>query len=221
MNMIPLFEHLPSVLECAVIAHGEFPKQKLVLDRLMNARKVICCDGAAEDLLAHGRMPDAVVGDCDSLSHELRDQLGSRVIHVREQETNDLCKCMRYLKAEKIEHVVIFGATGKREDHTLGNLSLLPRFRQQFASIMAVSDYGCFTPILETTTFESWPGQQVSIFAFSPVPRITLHGLKYPLNATRPEGLWTATLNQAEQGSFMIELLENGPVVIDRVFSEL
>ena len=47
------------------------------------------------------------------------------IVHVTEQETNDLNKAFRYCLANGWTDIVILGATGKREDHTLGNIGLL------------------------------------------------------------------------------------------------
>jgi len=58
---------------------------------------------------------------------------------------------------------VIVGATGKREDHTLGNISLLADYMKT-AKVVMVTDYGIFTPMQGITEFTSHKGQQVSLF---------------------------------------------------------
>ena len=218
MKVIPLLLNHAMPIGTAVLANGDFPQKSAVLKALLSAKEIICCDGAAQALIDCGRIPDAIVGDCDSLSDELKARYADRVVQIPEQETNDLSKCMRFIKERGARDAVLFGITGKREDHTLANLSLLNGYRKQFESIAAISDYGEFTPIFETTAFESERGQQVSIFAFPPVARLSFSGLMYPMECARPEGLWAATLNQAEDDRFTIQLWDEGPVLVERVF---
>ena len=48
-----------------------------------------------------------------------------------EQETNDLSKAFRYCLKRGWKKLFILGATGKREDHTMGNISLLSDYQAQ------------------------------------------------------------------------------------------
>src|SRR3712207_9443143 len=75
-----------------------------------------------------------VVGDGDSLSKDLKAQLN--FIHVTEQEDNDLTKATRHYASlagtKPGSRVAFLAATGKREDHTLANISLLLRYYREF-----------------------------------------------------------------------------------------
>ena len=70
-------------------------------------------------------MPDIIIGDGDSLCPEYRELYASLVHHNPDQETNDQTKAVHYLYARGMRRIAIVGATGKREDHTIGNISLL------------------------------------------------------------------------------------------------
>ena len=109
----------------AILAAGDFPTHPAPLAALAGAEHVVCCDSAARRLLDYGREPDAVVGDMDSLSPELRQHLGKRIHQVDEQDDNDLAKAFRFALSQGWRDIVILGATGKREDHTLGNIAWL------------------------------------------------------------------------------------------------
>ena len=52
--------------KCVVVANGLFPTGQQALELLRQAEFVVACDGAVIGL-ENGRLPDAVVGDLDSL----------------------------------------------------------------------------------------------------------------------------------------------------------
>ena len=78
-----------------IAANGETPEGE-ALETLKSAERVIACDGAYARLKSLGIEPDFVVGDCDSISDEDRRALGSKLVRVDEQETNDLEKAFRF-----------------------------------------------------------------------------------------------------------------------------
>ena len=54
--------------EAVVLAGGDYPTAPQPLAVLHNAPYVVCCDGAADRYIATGHVPDAIVGDGDSIS---------------------------------------------------------------------------------------------------------------------------------------------------------
>ena len=110
---------------CVVVANGRFPQTALPLHLLHQASVVIACDGAVEALDKAGITPTAIVGDLDSIPSRFREQYADRIHIVEDQEINDLTKSVRFAHRSGQQEVLILGATGLREDHTLGNISLL------------------------------------------------------------------------------------------------
>jgi len=195
-----------------VLANGSFPTHDIPLNILRNAERVICCDGAAEKLLAFGREPDFVVGDLDSLSADLKVRYTSRLQHFAEQETNDLTKSVRFCVANGWTPLAVLGATGKREDHTLGNLSLLTDYAE-YADLQAYTDDGVFTPQLQSANYESFVGQQVSVFSLTNDTVFTFGGLRYPVVQRRLTSWWQASLNEALGTRFSIEMTEGKALI--------
>lgn len=186
-----------------VLADGDFPTSPTPLKLLSEAAFVCCCDGAAEKLIAHGRIPDAIVGDGDSLSAAFK-QKYKHIIHTEsEQEYNDLTKATRYCISQGATSIIYLGATGKREDHTLGNISLLSFYKETFGIDVSIyTDYGYFQALnAGTTTFSSFPRQQVSIFNLN-CTAISAEGLRWQPYAYKQ--LWQGTLNEATGTSFTI-----------------
>ena len=81
-----------------ILCNGEFPRKAYPLYLLDNAEAVVCCDGAAVKYLRrYERMPEAVIGDMDSLPKKWREELAPIAVLVEEQDDNDMTKAMRYV----------------------------------------------------------------------------------------------------------------------------
>jgi thiamine pyrophosphokinase len=197
-----------------ILCAGDFPRHPVPLAILEQAARVVCCDSAAENLLAWGRRPDRVVGDLDSLSPQLQATLQPCLVKIGEQETNDLAKAFRHCLVQGWDDLVILGATGRREDHTLGNISLLADFSLSCPQIEMVTDFGRFLPLNDSGTVACRPGQSVSIFSFNPQQEITSEGLLYPLKNLRLTRWWQATLNTALSNVFSLTLTGQGTVLV-------
>ena len=194
----------PSIV---ILAAGDFPKAEVPLRALHEADLRICCDSAAEELFAYGMEPDYIVGDLDSISSEFKERYADRITHVEEQDDNDLTKSFHLALTLEPSRITILGATGRREDHTLGNISLLLDYAREAACpVEMLTDYGRFTTLFDTATLPSVPGQPVSIFAFDNSLKIKSAGLKYPTDQVRFDSLWKATLNQALSETFTLTL---------------
>lgn len=183
-------------MHSVILAAGAFPKKggeaRSILD---TAERVICCDSAADAFRRNcAREPFAVVGDCDSVKGRYR-----TVVRVEEQDTNDLAKAVRFCREKGIGNLVILGATGKRDDHSLGNI-----FRALDFGIDVVTDYGRFTALEGTGTYRVKPGAGVSVFAVDPETKMTSKGLKWPLDGVKFENLYCATLNRAVGGEVIL-----------------
>lgn len=203
---------------CIVVANGSFPTAPFVLDLLSQAKVILSCDGATGALHRHGFEPDAIIGDLDSLPPALQARYAGRIHQVIDQEINDLTKAVRFARESGERQVLILGATGLREDHTLGNISLLMEYASWFDRVEMASDYGWFTPLLGSATLESVPGQQVSLFSMAPNGVVTTRGLKWPLAGRRLTAWWQGTLNEALGRDFTLTLSEEARILVYRLF---
>ncbi len=219
----PLLDSL-HVADVVILANGDYPTHPIPVNLLHQAKRLLCCDQAGEMALHDPKLTiEAVVGDGDSLSMDLRNLIGSRFIHIEEQEDNDLTKATRYaishLKQWGIDEkptIIYLGATGKREDHTLANISLMMRYHKEMnIKPVMVTDYGWFIPVTGDAVFESFPGQQVSLFNFS-CTELSGEGLKWAPYATTQ--LWQGSLNEALDHQFAIHA--NGYYLVYRTFEK-
>lgn len=201
-------------VETVILANGEFPSHSIPLSILNHCDYLVCCDGATNNLYKTSKSPDAIVGDCDSLSEDNRIRYSSIIHRISEQETNDLTKAVNFCRERDLKTITILGATGKREDHTIANISLLCEYMND-CEVQIITDYGIFIAIDRPAVFESKIGQQVSIFSIDRCS-ITTNGLKYPIKDQIFSNWWQATLNESTEVEFSIDT--NGRTIIYRAF---
>jgi thiamine pyrophosphokinase len=195
-----------------IIADGAFPKHDIPLGYLKSKKKIICCDGAVAKLVAAGLEPWAIVGDLDSVPDELAKKFADRMHRFDDQNTNDLTKAVLFSCREGFESIIILGATGLREDHTIGNISLLMDYIE-FVDVKMVTDEGIFIPIAGSSKIATWCGQQVSIFSNRSDIEISSRGLKYPLEKAKLINWWIGSLNEAVKDTIEIQF-DEGPVLV-------
>lgn len=198
-----------------ILANGRFPTHPIPLAVLKNATRIICCDGSTANLIEHDYEPTAIVGDLDSVTDELKEKYSDRLFFNPDQNTNDLTKAIHWCKERGYTTISILAGTGMRDDHTIGNICLLPSYLRLGIDVQMVTDYGTFVPLLSSAKLDSFGGQQVSIFSFNNSTRITTMNLKYPLANAQLAEPWMGTLNQSLGDWFELEF-KPGPLVLYR-----
>ena len=190
-----------------ILCNGAFPRKAYPLYLLDSAEVVVCCDGAAVKYLRRyggKRLPEAVIGDMDSLPGRWREKLAPIVVHVEEQDDNDMTKAMRYVLEHHpdVTDIHILGATGLREDHTVGNLGLLMEYTRLFdlggIRVEMVSDFSTAFAITDSCELHVGKGRRVSLFSPDNALTIKSEGLHWPTDGVVFDAWWPATLNRAD-----------------------
>jgi len=202
-----------------ILANGEFPSSDRTLGFLKRADRIVCCDGAAERLLQEGIVPDLIAGDMDSLSAELQQRYADIVRRDADQETNDLTKAFKAALDFLPDCIHILGATGRREDHTMANVSLLADYAERLegsgCSIDMISESGLFLAFCtKEIRFHCPVGVEVSIFAFDNSLRMSCEGLLYNTDKVAFDTLWKATLNCSTAESVSLHLNHPAKVIV-------
>lgn len=195
-----------------VLANGEFPKHDIPLHELDIAGSIICCDGAVEYLIDYGEHPQAIVGDFDSISQNLKKDLANILVHAPNQSENDLRKSLKWIETHGGKSVTILGASGKREDHLLSNIFSILQIDTQM-DIKMTTDHGRFYTVHESQKFDGIKGQQVSLFSLDPSIKITTTGLEYPLKNDMISTLYGGTLNAVINDKFSINI-SHGKILV-------
>lgn len=191
-----------------ILCDGDFPRKAYPRYLLDTADIVICCDNAFRKYLRHTRgerLPDAIVGDLDSLLPSLRKQYADRIVRIEEQDDNDMTKSLRYVltRFPEADTIHFLGATGLREDHTVGNMSLLMEYPRLFdlgdRSLDIVSDFGTMFAVTDTCELHVGQGRRVSLFSPDNSLRLRSEGLVWPTDDVVFDNWWKATLNRASE----------------------
>ena len=203
-----------------IICDGKFPKSEYPRYLIRTADHIVCCDGALKKYLRNcpaifgkERLPDVVIGDMDSLSESMKQKYSDIIVQIDEQEHNDQTKAFRWVldNLSGIGSIYILGATGEREDHTIGNISLLMEYARTYdldamgITLEMVSDHSTIFAITDTYEMECGEGRKVSIISPDNSLRIKSEGLEWPTDEVVFDNWWKATLNRASQDRVKLE----------------
>ena len=203
-----------STFDAVILCDGDYPSHSIPLSILNHAKYLVCCDGAGMHHILHGGTPDAIVGDGDSLPEDFKRRYADILHQISEQEYNDQTKATRFCIAQGFQHIAYLGSTGKREDHTLANISLLVMYMKNFhLDVTMITDHGYFTPTSGKQTFRSFARQQASIYNFG-CHQLTSTGLKW--NSYAYQELWQGALNEALGDEFTLD--GDGDYLLFRTF---
>jgi thiamine pyrophosphokinase len=193
-----------------IVCNGQLSKKVLneIKDSQNNAI-IISADGASNKLAKFNLIPHYIVGDFDSISKdsiEFFKKKGVTFLAIKEQEHNDLEKCLKLCMELKIKDIIVYGATGKRLDHTLNNLSILKRYYKK-AKIRFIDNENEIFVTDKDISFDYRKGDVISIFGYPKAEGIITEGLKYPLkNETLELGKREGALNKASDDRVRIRL---------------
>ena len=143
---------------------------------LRRAPRLVAADGGADRVLAAGLMPEAVIGDFDSISDRARGVIPCDRQHlIAEQDTTDFDKALRSVQAP---FVLGLGFAGARIDHGLAVFNALVRQAGQRCIILGPQDLVFLCP--PAITLRLVPGDRLSLFPMGPVSGIS-SGLRWPI----------------------------------------
>lgn len=144
---------------------------------ISRAPTLVAADGGANYVNSAGFLPEAVIGDFDSISAETRAAFPAEIQHhIPEQDSTDFHKCLRSISAPL---VIGLGFLGKRLDHQLAALNTLVQFPDQRCLLLDEEGVTFLCPqhIELTLPVGSW----FSLFPMGPVSGAST-GLEWPID---------------------------------------
>ena len=192
-----------------IIVSGGNIHSDFALDFLKkNEACLIAADKGLEFFLEHQLLPDAVIGDFDSLSEDgkkfleiqeeksMDSQKGFenekkeiKVIRLRpEKDDSDTQSAMNYAIQNGAKRITILGATGNRVDHLMANFGLLVLAKNQGVEVILADQYNYMKLVSDGEIIKKSEqfGKYISFFPLGgDVTGLTLEGFKYSLDHYR------------------------------------
>ena len=138
-----------SRFDAVILGNGDYPSHDIPLGILRNARHIVCCDGAGASLIERGIVPEAIIGDGDSLPQDFKREYADIIHIVNEQEHNDQTKATLFCREQGYRRIAVM-----------------------------VTDHGYFIPCRGRNEFVTFARQQVSIFNMG-CTKISAEGLAW------------------------------------------
>lgn len=169
---------------------------------------LVGADGGADTIGAAGLLPEAIIGDLDSLTNRALWESRTRVIHIPEQITTDFQKALYSTEAPV---TLALGMTGKRLDHTLAALSAVLQYAPG-RKLMLVDEVDVALAVTGCIAFDAAKRERVSIHPLVPIRFTRSTGLYYPMDGLllEPGGL-IGTSNEGTGGRIVIEPEDETP----------
>ncbi len=142
---------------------------------LARAPRLVAADGGANALHAAGLVPEAVIGDLDSISAAARAAFADRLVHLAGQDDTDFEKAMAHDPAPM---TIAVGFLGARVDHFLACLSALARTG---APCILLGEEDCVFVSPPDLALDLAVGDRVSLWPLGPVEGCST-GLEWPID---------------------------------------
>ena len=173
-------------MRCIIVTGGNPPSKDLLLSYLKNEDFLIGVDKGCNALFEYGLKPNLILGDFDSVSSEVISYyIESGVDILKFQPEKDYSDTdLGYRKAIELgaKEILLFGATGTRIDHMLGNLGLLMKSLRDCARLEIIDNNNRIYLIDKSTRIQGEEDGIISFHAASDVVKnINIRGAKYNL----------------------------------------
>lgn len=160
------------------IVGGGTSDSALLRDLAARNVALVGADGGANVIGAAGLMPEAILGDLDSILDRSGWEERTRVIHIPEQITTDFQKALYSTSAPV---TLALGMTGKRLDHTLAALSALHEVAHR-RRVILVDETDVALAVSGPFAFDAAPKERISVHPLVPIVFERTEGLYYPMN---------------------------------------
>ena len=168
--------------KCIIIGAGDFT----LPEGIKEGDLIIAADGGYDHAKAAGMEPKLFVGDMDSITTSLPENI-EKITFPERKDFTDMHLAYLEGKARGCEIFEIYGGTGGRSDHTFANISLLLKIACDGCRAKMISEKEIYTVIKNgEIRLRGEGGKYISVFALGGVAEgVTLSGLDYEIeNAT-------------------------------------
>ena len=148
--------------KCVIIGAGDFTCPKIIREGDL----IIAADGGYDHAVNAKIAPHLFIGDMDSLTSALPENLEKKTFPERKDYTDMQLSYMEG-KERGYTNFEIYGGTGGRSDHTFANIALLLKMADDGCSCKMISEKEIYTVIKNgSLTVNGEAGNYISVFAY-------------------------------------------------------
>jgi len=172
----------------AIISGGKPPSEKLLRYYLDEVDFIIAADKGCECLYNYNIIPDLLIGDFDSANKEILNKARLKIKEVLEfppeKDYTDTEIALMEAAKRGTQKIYLFGATGTRMDHTLGNIGLLLIAKEKGITLEIIDDNNRIYLGQNKMILRGSYGENISFHALSDkVANLEIKGGKYILES--------------------------------------
>jgi len=190
---------LAAMLHYAIIANGSLDLPFLQQE-LESFSHIIACDGGLNALTALHITPSLFIGDGDSVG-----KIPSHIpqeLYPTDKDLSDLELAIKKAFSLNADKVTVYGALGKRTDHTLSNLFLLSRYPEK---VLFKDTSETLFAISTKTEFSLQQGSLISFFSLHGPVEVSTQGLQWNLNKQCVDASFFSLSNTTVEEKISIE----------------
>ena len=176
-------------MRAVIFANGKLENQELVTSLLRSDDYLIAADGGAAHCKVLNINPDVVIGDMDSISSRLVEELqssGTRFLtYPQDKDKTDLELALTFSQKIGADKLLLIGILGGRLDMSLANLLLLTKNEWSNAEITVIqrNDVAYLINNSDPFSLEGKTGDKVSLIPLSEkVEVVYTRGLRWKLH---------------------------------------
>lgn len=173
-------------MKAILVSGGTKPSRNLFLEYYTPGDRLIAADSGAEFLREIGIIPDLILGDFDSVSDDTLVFFQGKCEILKFNPVKDFTDTeAAFHKAQELhpDAYILFGCTGNRLDHLLGNLSFLEAALDEGKEAFIVDDHNKIYLVDRPVSIRKDFGDFISFQGFrGDVTDFTITGARYGLS---------------------------------------
>lgn len=170
-----------------IVSGGKAPSKELLKEYIKDDDYIVGVDKGCNILREIEATPNIILGDFDSIDKEVLNYYKDKGVKIEKfnPEKDYTDTDLGYIKALEVNpsEIILFGATGSRIDHMLGNIGILLKGLRENIKVTIVDDNNRMYAVNKSSLVKKEKGCVISFHALSDVVKnLTIKNGKYPLN---------------------------------------
>lgn len=202
----------------AIIGNGFINNITYHKKLLLNVDLLICADGGANNAKKMNVIPDYIIGDLDSTTHEILEffkKYKTKIIEDNDQNKTDMELAIKLAESFEPKDIIILGAIGNRIDHTIANILCLNKIKSKI-NTKIIDDKNIIELAYNSLDIYGEKDDIISIIPLTDINELSYDGLKWNISNKNIEFGWFGISNRLSKRKANIKL-KKGKFLIIRV----